>query len=129
MALIKGRDTGPELRVRRLLHRLGYRYRLHGKTLPGKPDIVFTGRKAVVLIHGCMWHRHPDPACSLARLPKSRLDFWLPKLEANRLRDVANLARLESAGWRVLTLWECELKDRQAVQRRLTDFLGPPRVC
>jgi DNA mismatch endonuclease (patch repair protein) len=80
MSLIRGKDTGPEIRVRRIVHRLGYRYRLHGKGLPGQPDLVFPRRRKVIFVHGCFFHRHPDPRCRLARLPKSRLDFWLPKL-------------------------------------------------
>lgn len=125
MALIHGKDTKPEMAVRRLVHRLGYRYRLHQKGLPGRPDMVFPGRHAVILTHGCFWHRHPDPMCPLARLPKSRLDFWLPKLEGNKRRDEQVRARLEASGWRVLTIWECELRDLDAVTARLLSFLGP----
>jgi DNA mismatch endonuclease (patch repair protein) len=125
MALIHGKDTKPEMIVRRLAHRLGYRFRLHHKRLPGHPDLAFPGRKAVVLTHGCFWHRHADPDCSLARLPKSRLDFWLPKLESNRRRDDENRSRLEAMGWRVLAIWECELRELDAVTKRLVEFLGP----
>ena len=125
MARVRGRDTGPELRVRRLLHRLGYRYRLHGPGLPGKPDLVFARRRAVVFVDGCFWHRHADPACPFSRLPKSRHGFWLPKLEANRERDAANERRLEAAGWRVLHIWECDLRDMDLVAERLISFLGP----
>ena len=125
MALIRGADTKPEMVVRRLAHRLGYRYRLHYKGLPGRPDLAFPGLRAVILIHGCFWHRHPDPACPLARLPKSRLDFWLPKLAGNRRRDEDIRACLMAMGWRVLTIWECELRDLDAVTARLLCFLGP----
>lgn len=125
MAAIRGRDTKPELVVRRLVHALGYRYRLHGRGLPGRPDMVFPGRRAVIFVHGCFWHRHPDPTCPLARLPKSRLDFWLPKLEGNRRRDAAILDRLTAAGWRVLTIWECELRNLDMVAPRVLAFLGP----
>lgn len=124
MSLVRSKDTGPEMRVRRLVHGLGYRYRLHQKDLPGKPDLVFPGRHAVVFVHGCFWHRHPDPTCSLARLPKSRQDFWLPKLEANRARDMAAEEHLHAAGWRVLTIWECKLRDMDAVAKRVVEFLG-----
>jgi DNA mismatch endonuclease (patch repair protein) len=123
MARVKARDTKPEMVVRRLLHAMGYRYRLHAKDLPGSPDIVFRGRRKAILVHGCFWHRHPDPACRLARLPKSRLDFWLPKLERNRERDLENLARLEALGWRALLVWECELRDRERMEHRLRAFL------
>ena len=122
MSRVRAKDTKPEMVVRRLAHRMGYRYRLHGARLPGRPDLVFPGRKKVVFVHGCFWHRHEG--CKLARLPKSRLDFWVPKLEANRLRDVANQARLREAGWSVLVIWECELKDQEGLARRLRDFLG-----
>ena len=124
MALIKGRDTGPEMRVRRLVHGLGYRYKLHDKELPGKPDLVFRSRQAVIFVHGCFFHRHSASGCLLARLPKTRQDFWLPKLEANRERDVRNLERLQSQGWRVLTIWECDLKDMAVVRNLVLDFLG-----
>lgn len=127
MALIRGRNTRPELLVRRLIHGLGYRYRLNRKDLPGSPDLVFPARRAVIFVHGCFWHRHPDPFCPLARLPKSRREFWLPKLEANRVRDVSVLDRLRIAEWRVLTVWECELRYMEAVEGRIVEFLGPPR--
>ena len=123
MARIGDRDTKPEMVVRRILHAMGFRYRLHAKDLPGKPDIVFRGRRKAILVHGCFWHRHPDPACRLARLPKSRLDFWLPKLEPNRRRDIANVARLEAMGWRVHLVWECELRDREQLSNRLRRFV------
>jgi len=124
MARVKGKDTRPELVVRRLVHALGYRYRLHGADLPGRPDMVFRRRRAVIFIHGCFWHRHPDPSCRLARLPKSRLDFWEPKLSRNRARDLDVEQRLNESGWRVLILWECELRDLAMVASRVRDFLG-----
>lgn len=124
MARVKGKDTKPELLVRRLVHGLGYRYRLHRKDLPGRPDLVFPGRRAVIFVHGCFWHRHPDPTCKLARLPKSRSDFWETKLARNRERDLDVEQRLNESGWRVLILWECELRDRQLVEARAKDFLG-----
>jgi DNA mismatch endonuclease (patch repair protein) len=123
MSQIRGRDTKPEIIVRRLLHRMGYRYRLHAKDLPGHPDIVFRKRRRAIFVHGCFWHRHTDPECRLARLPKSRLDFWLPKLEGNRARDVANVERLESMGWQVLLVWECELRDREQLGNKLRRFI------
>src|SRR5262245_4369907 len=125
MARIRHKDTGPEMFVRRLVHGLGYRYRLHRRELAGRPDLVFRSRKAVLFVHGCFFHRHPDPRCPLARLPKSRLDFWLPKLEANRARDERNVRELTGKNWRVLIIWECQLHDKMSVIRRIVDFLGP----
>lgn len=124
MARVKGKDTKPELMARRLVHGLGYRFRLHGTDLPGRPDMVFPGRRAVIFVHGCFWHRHPDPSCRLARLPKSRLDFWEPKLSRNRARDLDVEQRLNESGWRVLILWECELRDLTVVASKVRDFLG-----
>jgi len=124
MSLIRGKDTAPEMIVRRLVHGLGYRYRLHDKTVPGKPDLVLHRRRKVLFIHGCYWHRHPD--CALARLPKSRLGFWLPKLEKNRRRDIENQRVLKAGGWGCLVVWECELRDRHSLERRIRSFLGWP---
>jgi len=108
MALVRGRDTKPEQRVRKALYAAGLRYRLHSK-LPGKPDLIFPSRRIAVLVHGCFWHRHRDPNCKLARLPKSRLDFWQAKLEGNAKRDAEKQTALEALGWRVLIVWECEI--------------------
>jgi len=124
MSLIRFRDTKPEMAVRRMLHSMGYRYRLHVKDLPGTPDVVFRRRKKVIFIHGCFWHRHPNPACKLARLPKSRLEFWEPKLEGNRRRDEANLIKLKKMGWNVLVVWECELRDSEQLGNKLLRFVG-----
>jgi DNA mismatch endonuclease (patch repair protein) len=108
MALIKARDTKPELKVRRAMHAAGLRYRLHAKDLPGRPDLVFRSRRIALFVHGCFWHQHPDPACKLARMPKSKLEFWRPKLEGNRQRDVRTRGELEQRGWSVLEVWECQ---------------------
>lgn len=124
MSRVRGKDTKPELVVRKLVHGLGYRYRLHKSGLPGRPDLVFVGRRKVIFIHGCFWHRHPDPACKLARMPKSRLQFWEPKLAGNRARDLEVERRLSESGWGVLTVWECELGDREALTEKVKDFLG-----
>jgi DNA mismatch endonuclease (patch repair protein) len=124
MSLVRGRDTKPEIIVRKLTHGMGYRYRLHVSALPGRPDLAFSSRRRVIFVHGCFWHRHPDPACKLARLPKSRLDFWRPKLEANRARDIANQQRLTALGWRALVVWECETGDKAALAARIRSFLG-----
>jgi DNA mismatch endonuclease, patch repair protein len=123
MRRVAGRDTRPELIVRRLLWSMGYRYRLQARDLPGRPDIVFRSRKLAIFVHGCFWHRHPDPTCKLARLPKSRLDFWEPKLAGNAQRDAANLAALKALGWRVLLVWECELRDRERLGNTLRGFV------
>lgn len=124
MSRVRAKDTKPEMVVRRLVHAMGYRYRLHVAELPGRPDLVFPGRKAVIFVHGCFWHRHTG--CKLARLPKSRLDFWLPKLEANRQRDTVVLRSLRRSGWRVLVVWECQTKQPEALTRRLRRFLDRP---
>ena len=123
MSRVKGRDTTPEFTVRRLVHGLGYRYRLHAHDLPGKPDIVFRSRRKVIFVHGCFWHRHAN--CSLARLPKSRPEFWIPKLEGNRERDARNMRALRAVGWKCITIWECELYDIARVGRRMRTFLTP----
>lgn len=114
MQSVKGRDTGPELTLRRLLHGMGLRYRLHPKKLPGRPDIVFPARKVAVFVHGCFWHGHD---CRWGKLPKSRLDYWRPKIAANRERDARQAAALSEVGWRVLTVWQCELRDPEPVAR------------
>jgi DNA mismatch endonuclease Vsr len=123
LAAVAGKDTTPELRVRRMLHRMGYRFRLHRRDLPGTPDIVLAGRKKIVEVRGCFWHRHPDPTCRNAVLPKVRADWWAVKLAGNVARDQRNLAALRDAGWSVLELWECELKDAAAIEARLRSFL------
>ena len=124
MAAIRGKDTKPELVVRRLLHSLGYRYRLHGRDLPGKPDIVLAARRKIVEIRGCFWHRHPG--CPLAAVPVTRADFWQKKFSRNVARDAENLAALERLGWDVLVVWECEAGAPE-LRVRLENFLGPAR--
>lgn len=127
MSLIRAKNTRPEMIVRRLLHREGYRYRLHGYELPGRPDIVFRSRRKVVFIHGCFWHRHPNPSCKLVRLPKSRREFWEPKLEGNRLRDGRVIEALRQGGWDSLVVWECELRQEEQLRNRLIAFLEDDR--
>ena len=124
MARIRHKDTKPEMIVRRFLHAQGLRYRLHDKSLSGTPDIVFPSRRVAVAVKGCFWHRHDDPSCKLARLPKSRLEFWIPKLEANRTRDLAQEARLSEAGWKLLVIWECEVSNHEALKRLMTGIRG-----
>ncbi|WP_201694558.1 very short patch repair endonuclease [Paraburkholderia hiiakae] len=121
MGCVRSRDTKPEMLVRRLIYSMGYRYRLHAKDLPGKPDLVFRSRRKVIFVHGCFWHRHPG--CALARLPKSREEFWLPKLESNRLRDLKNDRSLRDANWGVLVVWECELGDVAVLTNKIKEFL------
>jgi len=108
MAGIRGKDTQPELLVRRALHATGFRYRLHVRDLPGKPDIVLPRYRAVVFVHGCFWHRHPG--CAYATTPATRKDFWKAKLEGNRRRDLENRRRLMELGWRVFIVWECGIR-------------------
>jgi len=127
MSRVHGRDTKPEMSVRRIVHGMGYRFRLHRKDLPGRPDIVLPRHRAVIFVHGCFWHRHEEPSCALARMPKSRLEFWEPKLEANRLRDIRTKEALEAAGWRVLVIWECEVKDPFRISGTVREFLGSGR--
>lgn len=110
MSRIQGKGSASEMRLRRLIHGMGYRYRLHVRTLPGTPDLVFPSRKAVIFMHGCFWHRHQG--CHLARMPKSRVAFWTEKLEANKRRDEVNTRRLKELGWRVLVIWECQMKEK-----------------
>lgn len=108
MALIRSRDTKPELRVRKALHAVGLRYRLHVRKLPGSPDLVFPSRHIAVFVHGCFWHQHPG--CKAARMPKSRLDFWQPKLDGNVARDRRNHRALRKLGWEVIIIWECQTR-------------------
>jgi DNA mismatch endonuclease (patch repair protein) len=124
MKRVRGRDTKPELLVRRLAHSMGYRFRLHRRDLPGTPDLVFPSRMKVIQVNGCFWHKHLDLKCPLARLPKSKLDFWGPKMETNRKRDERNLASLAALGWSTLVIWECETKDREDLMARIKEFLG-----
>lgn len=121
MSRVQHKNTRPEMVVRRLVHGAGFRYRLHAKDLPGKPDLVFRTRRKVIFVHGCFWHRHSG--CKLARLPKSRLDFWEPKLEKNKERDQRDIATLRQSGWEVLVVWECQLKDHQRLLKELVEFL------
>ncbi len=121
MRRVKGRNTTPELTVRRVLTRLGARYRLHRKDLPGSPDVVLPGRRLALFVHGCFWHGH-DCARG-ARVPKQNRDYWLGKVARNRARDAASREALAALGWRVETVWECELKDAQALEARLRQVL------
>lgn len=123
MRKIRALDTKPELIVRKLVHGLGYRYRLHRKDLPGRPDIVFGPRKKLIFVHGCFWHQHQDHGCSDGRLPKSRLDYWEPKLNRNIERDAENQDRLCKLGWDVLVVWECETRRLDVLAEKIDAFL------
>ena len=113
MSRIRGRDTEPELIVRRIAHGLGFRFRLHRRDLPGSPDLVFPKYRAVIMVHGCFWHRHPG--CKFASSPKTRVGFWETKFEGNVVRDRRNETELHELGWRVMVIWECETRDREVV--------------
>lgn len=124
MSRIKSKGMKPELLVRRLVHRLGYRFRLHRADLPGQPDIVFGPRRKVIFVHGCFWHQHPDPGCRAAHTPRSNTEYWGPKLARNVSRDAATQEKLAAAGWDVLILWECQLKEEPRLVEQLRRFLG-----
>lgn len=121
MSLVRSKDTKPELLVRKLVHGMGFRYRLHDVSLPGTPDLVFADRKKIIFVHGCFWHRHGT--CKNTRWPKSKLDFWKPKLEKNHSRDQANRKTLKKLGWRVLVLWECQIENAERLSHRIRQFL------
>jgi DNA mismatch endonuclease (patch repair protein) len=120
MSRIPSKNTKPEIAVRSVLHRLGYRFRLHRGDLPGRPDIVLPRHRKIILVQGCFWHGH---TCRLASKPKSNEGYWGPKIRANKARDALNLSALKDLGWSVLELWECEIKDAQALEARLRTFL------
>ncbi|WP_415713066.1 very short patch repair endonuclease [Maridesulfovibrio sp.] len=119
MSRIRGKDTKPEMVVRSLLHRMGYRFRLHRKDLPGKPDIVLPKYKTVLFVHGCYWHRHEG--CRHATVPKTNTDFWMNKFNKNIERDQRVRQELQQLGWRVVTIWECETKDKQLLMKILSE--------
>ncbi len=114
-------DTAPEMATRRLLYSMGFRYRLHAKHLPGKPDIVFPSSRKAIFVHGCFWHAH---GCKIGRPPKSKQDFWVEKLDRNRRRDEQNRIALQSDGWKVLTVWQCQTKDLESLRRTLAGFVA-----
>lgn len=122
MSLIRSKDTGPEMAVRRVVHGMGYRYRLHRRDLPGHPDLVFPSRRKVIFVHGCFWHQHKG--CKVARRPKSNKEYWLPKLRATKERDARNQRKLKTAGWNVMIVWECQIKDLKHLPKTIGEFLG-----
>lgn len=124
MRRIRGKDTKVEVLVRRLTHSLGYRYRLHSKSLPGKPDMVFQARRKAIFVHGCFWHQHDDSQCKITRVPKSNLSYWVPKLERTKIRDSQNQGALRDLGWDILVIWECESYCQENLTSRIRDFLG-----
>lgn len=127
MSRIQGRDTRPEMVVRKLVFAMGYRYRLHVKKLPGKPDLVFPGRRKVIFVHGCFWHRH---RCKYGRpIPQTRREFWEEKLKKNKDRDAVNIRKLRKLGWGVLVVWECETRDKTRIAKLISKvqaYLGQP---
>jgi DNA mismatch endonuclease (patch repair protein) len=121
MARVRSKDTRPELAVRQMAHRLGFRFRLHRRDIPGSPDLAFISKRKVVFVHGCFWHSHGG--CALASVPTTRPEYWLPKLERNRLRDQRTLDILQQQRWCVLIVWECQTRDAAALAEKLTNFL------
>lgn len=126
MSSVGTRDTGPEMLLRRSLHRLGYRYRTNSRTLPGKPDLVFPARRKAIFVHGCFWHGH---GCRWGRPPKSRPEYWAPKIAANRLRDTRVLRQLRREGWSTLIVWQCELRMLERALAKAVRFLEKPLVA
>jgi DNA mismatch endonuclease, patch repair protein len=123
MRQIRAKNTSPEIAVRRLVHGLGFRYRLHSPTLPGKPDLVLTRLKKIIEVRGCFWHQHGK--CIDSHIPKSRLEYWRPKLKRNHDRDIETLQKLKGLGFRVLIVWECEVKNPKRLVTKLDRFLNP----
>ena len=122
MSRVRGRDTVPEMQVRRMTHGMGFRYSLHRQNLPGKPDLVFPSRKKVIFVHGCFWHQH---GCSKGKRPASNKEFWNAKLNRNIQRDKENILALNDLGWSVLVIWECEIKNLRQLKKRIRNFLKP----
>ncbi len=121
MSRIRGKDTKPEMLVRRLIHSEGYRYRLHRKSLPGSPDLVFPGPRKVVFVHGCFWHQH---GCQISKIPKTRTAYWTEKFERNRTRDEKNRLELEHLGWQMFVVWECETRYDEQLKSKILEFLA-----
>jgi DNA mismatch endonuclease (patch repair protein) len=129
MSRIRGRDTSPELALRRFLHARGLRFRLHQRVAGARPDLVFPGRRAAIEVHGCFWHRHPDPSCHLTRSPKSKGNFWEAKFAENIARDVRNRAALAAAGWHLFEVWECQVRDADRLAAVADAIRALPLVC
>ena len=124
MKRIRGKDTKPELTVRRMVHAMGFRYRLHVKDLPGRPDLVFPKKRKIIFVNGCFWHHHTDPRCRKSSIPKSRTDFWLEKFRRNAERDATVETNLAHASWEILVVWQCELKNLETLKQKIHDFLN-----
>jgi DNA mismatch endonuclease (patch repair protein) len=127
MRRIRSKDMRPELAVRSLVHKMGYRFRLHRRELPGKPDLVFVSRRKVIFVHGCFWHSHEG--CKSAHVPKTNLDYWEPKLERNRARDARSIAALKADDWKTLVIWECETHTGSTLKKRIKAFLSASRAA
>lgn len=125
MSKIRGKNTNPEMKVRKLIFSMGFRYRLHRKDLPGCPDIVFPGRKKVIFVHGCFWHNHD---CKEGRIPKSNTNYWQHKLERNKIRDAEHQAELETRGWRVLVIWQCQTMNVENLKTEINFFLSAQKM-
>ena len=124
MSHIKSKNMTPEMKVRRLAHSLGFRFRLHQKNLPGTPDLVFSRLNKIIFVHGCFWHQHGAVNCKIKRLPKSRQEYWIPKLERNKARDKKAISSLRKAGWEVLVIWECQTLNIKQLEKKLIRFLN-----
>ncbi len=124
MRRIKSKDTSPELLVRKITHKLGYRFRLHRKDLPGKPDLTFPARKKIIFVHGCFWHQHKDPNCRITHVPRTNTGYWVTKLEKNIERDRKYQNQLREKGWLYLIIWECETKDLESLTAKIDQFLS-----
>jgi len=120
MRAVRTANTGPEMEVRSILHRLGFRFRTHNRELPGRPDVVLRRHRKVVFVHGCFWHGH---RCSKGKLPKSRLNYWAPKIATNKKRDTQNLAAIRRLGWQSIVVWQCELRNRRKLVKRLNAYM------
>ena len=128
MSAIRAEGMKPEMVVRKMVYRMGYRYRLHQHHLPGRPDLVFSSRKKVIFVHGCFWHQHDLRTCKIVRLPKSNTSYWIPKLKTNAERDSQHYRSLKELGWAVLVIWECEIADMKSIERRVRRFLGDKQM-
>ena len=123
MRAIRSKGMKPEMIVRKLVYSLGYRYRLHRKNLPGKPDLVFSPRQKLIFVHGCFWHQHGSRSCKIVRVPKSNQGYWQPKLERNKANDKKHKAQLKKRGWEVLVVWECEISNPKELTKRIKNFV------
>lgn len=124
MRRIKSKDTSPELLVRKITHKLGYRYRLHREDLPGKPDLTFPAKKKVIFVHGCFWHQHKSKNCKITHVPRTNTGYWIPKLKRNVARDKKHQEQLREKGWRYLIIWECETKAIESLKNKIDQFLS-----